>query len=157
MRVSFYLDIMAENWSALIAGDYDAIMPLTWNRKYGFSYLYQPAFTAQSGLFAKDQSGLHLIHKFIGEAKKHFKFCEIHLNYDNKPAGCYPACQLYFEHLTKPIWKSEKDIKKDFWKTWKNPVFIPSVIFHSDDFSPTIYLFRQEYGKRFPHVKIKDY
>ena len=49
---SFYLDAMAKNWSALVSGDYDMVMPLTWNRKYGFRYLYQPAFTAQLGLFS---------------------------------------------------------------------------------------------------------
>ena len=40
---SFYLDSMAKNWDALVLGDYEAVMPLTWNKKYGFYYLYQPA------------------------------------------------------------------------------------------------------------------
>jgi len=43
---SFYLDTMARHWDALVLNDYEAVMPLTWNKKYGFYYLYQPAFTA---------------------------------------------------------------------------------------------------------------
>ena len=32
-------------WDALVLDDYAAVMPLTWRRKYGTRYLYQPAFT----------------------------------------------------------------------------------------------------------------
>ena len=154
--LSFYLDIMAENWSALIAGDYDAIMPLTWNRKYGFSYLYQPVFTAQSGLFAKDQSGLHLIDKFIGEAKKHFKFCEIHLNYDNKPAGCILRAN-YILKLDNAYLEIRKGYKRRLLENLEESGIHSLSYIHSDDYLPTIFLFRHEYGKRFPHVKIKHY
>ena len=48
---SVYLDTMAKQWSALVLNDYEAVMPLTWNRKFGFNYLYQPAFTSQLGIF----------------------------------------------------------------------------------------------------------
>jgi hypothetical protein len=41
---SFYLDSMAENWSALVTGDYLYVMPLTWNKKFGIKYLYQTVF-----------------------------------------------------------------------------------------------------------------
>jgi len=32
---SFYLDHMSKHWDALVLGDYNAVMPLTWNKKYG--------------------------------------------------------------------------------------------------------------------------
>ena len=41
---SFYLDAMAKHWDALVLDDYEAVMPLTWNKKYGITYLYQPFF-----------------------------------------------------------------------------------------------------------------
>ena len=37
---SYYLNSMAKNWDALVLNDYDAVMPLTWNKKYGMQYLY---------------------------------------------------------------------------------------------------------------------
>src|ERR1051325_9907587 len=48
---SFYLDTMAKNWDALVMNDYEAVMPITWNKKYGIYYVYQPAFTANLGVF----------------------------------------------------------------------------------------------------------
>ena len=44
---SFYLDHMAKHWDGLVLSkgphsdnDYEAVMPLTWNKKYGLHYLY---------------------------------------------------------------------------------------------------------------------
>ena len=51
---SYYLDGMADNWDALVLNDYEVVMPLPWRKKFGFYYLYQPAFTAQLGLFGRD-------------------------------------------------------------------------------------------------------
>src|SRR6478609_8282347 len=61
---SFYLDHMAYQWDGLVLNDYEAIMPLTWNKKYGICYLYQPFFTASLGVFG---SGLNvaLVNDFL--------------------------------------------------------------------------------------------
>ncbi|MBS1975692.1 MAG: hypothetical protein JST13_15195, partial [Bacteroidetes bacterium] len=53
---SSYLDTMSKNWDALVLRDYEAVMPLTWNKKYGVYYLYQPAFTASLGIFGNNIS-----------------------------------------------------------------------------------------------------
>lgn len=50
---SFYLDAMSKNWDALVLNDYETVMPLTWNKKFGIYYLYQPFLTAQLGVFGK--------------------------------------------------------------------------------------------------------
>jgi hypothetical protein len=153
---SFYLDTMAENWSALILGDYDAIMPLTWNRKYGFSYLYQPAFTAQLGLFVKDTADQNMIELFISQMKKHFRFCEIHLNHAN-----HPADSILRTNYILPLNNSYTEIRKGYKKRLLENLLESEknnmTYLHSDDFSRTIFLFRQEYGKRFPQVKKRHY
>src|SRR3984957_7237734 len=61
---SFYLDSMAENWSALVEGDFQNVMPLTWNKKFGFTYLYQPYFTKSLGVFGQN-SGPFEISSFL--------------------------------------------------------------------------------------------
>src|ERR1044071_9207251 len=53
---SFYLDHLALHWDALVFNDYEIVMPLTWNKKYGIYYLYQPFLTAQLGVFGKNIS-----------------------------------------------------------------------------------------------------
>ena len=154
--MSFYLDYMAENWSALIIGDYELIMPLTWNRKYCISYLDQPPFTAQSGLFAKDKQGLSLTGPFIAEAKKHFKFCEIHLNFENDAAGCSPRAN-YILSLDKPYLEIRNGYKKRLLENLEEAGTRHLSYIHSDDFSPVISLFRKEYGERFSHVRTRHY
>ena len=55
---------MAKQWDALVLNDYEAVMPLTWNKKYGIAYLYQPFLTAQLGVFGKNISG-ELLEAFL--------------------------------------------------------------------------------------------
>src|ERR1700676_3681504 len=70
---SFYLDSMAENWSALVEGDYQQVMPLTWNKKFGFRYLYQPYFTKSLGVFGKSSLPFE-ISSFLNAVPEKFKY-----------------------------------------------------------------------------------
>jgi hypothetical protein len=79
---SFYLEAMAKHWDALILKDYEAVMPLTWNKKYGFYYLYQPAFTASLGVFGKNLTK-EIIDDFLSMIPSKFKLVEISLNNGN--------------------------------------------------------------------------
>ena len=79
---SFYLDCMAKHWDALVLNDYEAVMPLTWNKKYGFYYLYQPAFTASLGVFGKNLNE-KIISDFLKAIPAKFKLIEISLNSGN--------------------------------------------------------------------------
>lgn len=79
---SFYLDAMAKHWDALVLNDYEAVMPLTWNKKYSFYYLYQPAFTASLGVFGKNITEM-LVGDFIKAIPSKFLLIEISLNTGN--------------------------------------------------------------------------
>lgn len=79
---SFYLDHMADNWDALILNDYDAVMPLTWRKKFGIYYLYQPAFAAQLGLFGKNITA-DLLETFLKAIPRKFKLWELSFNHQN--------------------------------------------------------------------------
>jgi len=79
---SYYLDTMSKNWDALVIGDYETVMPLTWNKKYGIHYLYQPAFTASLGVFGNGLTE-YLAEDFIQSIPKKFRLIEIALNYGN--------------------------------------------------------------------------
>lgn len=86
---SYYLDCMALNWDALIWGDYEAVMPLTWKKKYGIAYLYQPFLTAQLGIFGKMVPGL--TKKFISAIPSRFRLTEIALNSTNTISESDPS------------------------------------------------------------------
>ena len=79
---SFYLDAMAKHWDALVLGDYEAVMPLTWNKKYSIHYLYQPFFTSSLGLFGKNISG-DLLNTFLQSIPAKFKYWDIYFNHSN--------------------------------------------------------------------------
>jgi hypothetical protein len=79
---SFYLDALADDWDALVLNDYEAVMPLVRRKKYGISYLYQPVFVAQLGLFGKNIDG-DLLSKFLNFIPKKFRLWEFSLNHGN--------------------------------------------------------------------------
>lgn len=76
---SFYLDAMAKNWDALVLNNYEAVMPLIWNKKFGIHYLYQPFLTAQLGVFAETVTE-QLCGDFIQAIPKKFRYIDISLN-----------------------------------------------------------------------------
>jgi hypothetical protein len=90
---SFYLDHLAKNWDGLILGDYEAVMPLPWNKKYGVHYLYQPPFVASGGVFGNNLTE-SLTAEFIQLIPKKFRLIEINLN-----AGNIFSAPSGFQHL----------------------------------------------------------
>src|SRR5690349_17783519 len=79
---SFYLDHMANQWDGLVLNDYEAIMPLTWNKKYGICYLYQPFLCAQLGVFGKKVDA-KTSKSFLQVIPAKFKYWDISLNHQN--------------------------------------------------------------------------
>ncbi len=79
---TFYLDTMSKQWDALVMNDYEAVMPLTWNKKYGIRYLYQPFLTAQLGVFGKKITE-EQVSSFIHSIPGSFRFIDISLNNKN--------------------------------------------------------------------------
>ena len=77
-----YLDTMSKNWDALVLNDYEAVMPLTWNKKYGIHYLYQPAFAACLGIFGKCLT-TETVNAFLKAIPGKFKYWDIYLNPGN--------------------------------------------------------------------------
>ena len=81
---SFFLNAMAgKRWDALILGDYEAVFPLVWGRKYGLKYLYQPFFCQQLGLFYKTRISENVMHDFIQHIPRKYFYWDFHLNYQN--------------------------------------------------------------------------
>lgn len=53
---SQYLDkITNANWNALVFGDYEAVFPLPFKRKWGIAYVVQPVFCQQLGAFGSSK------------------------------------------------------------------------------------------------------
>ena len=79
---SFYLDSMSKHWDALVLNDYEAVMPLTWNIKYGIHYLYQPPLTPCLGVFG-NQLNNTLLNDFLKSIPGKFKYWDFYFNPGN--------------------------------------------------------------------------
>jgi len=77
---SWYLDIVHENWDALIEDDYERVMPLPASKKLGVSYLLQPYFVQQLGVFSKNILTPAIVQLFIESIPKKYSLIDINLN-----------------------------------------------------------------------------
>ncbi len=77
-----FLNHLCKNWDALIYNDYEAVMPLTANRKYFISYLFQPFFCASLGVFGKNIDE-QLLYIFLKTIPSKYKYWDIYLNCGN--------------------------------------------------------------------------
>ena len=116
---SFYLDIMSPGWQALVFDDYQFIMPLTCKKKFGISYLYQPAFTQQLGIFGTEVPGNDIIKAFLHRASAFFKFAEINLNYKNNIDDFSKRKTNLILSLGSSFDEIKNNFKRDFVKIYK--------------------------------------
>lgn len=77
---SWYLDIVHPDWSALVEGDYETIMPLTGGKKFSVEYLFQPFFVQQLGVFSKQAATCETLNRFLEAILEKYRFAEIRLN-----------------------------------------------------------------------------
>ena len=77
----WHLDRTAIVWDALVYGDYELVMPLPVRKKFGFSYVYQPLFCQQLGIFPEPNA--FIAAEFYKLLFDKFRYIDIHLNARN--------------------------------------------------------------------------
>ena len=80
---SWYLDLVHPDWEALVEDDYQTVMPLTGGKKFGVSYLFQPYFVQQLGVFSLSPLSPEKTATFLNAIPKKYRFAEIRLNEKN--------------------------------------------------------------------------
>ncbi len=81
---SWYLDIVAPGWAALVEGDYKTVMPLPARKKFGVWYIFNPFFVQQLGVFGQECGSAIKVKEFLNAIPKQFKIIETNLNTHNK-------------------------------------------------------------------------
>ena len=76
---SWYLDLLFENWSALILDDYEAVFPLPLRSKYKIHYLLQPLFIRCMGIYSKKNLTDELVNNFFDAIPSNIKLIDIYL------------------------------------------------------------------------------
>ncbi|MCF8368390.1 MAG: hypothetical protein K9G76_05050 [Bacteroidales bacterium] len=157
---SWYLNVVAENWDALVENDYERIFPLTRRKKYGIDYLFQPPFTQQLGLFSTTQLNEDIVANFIEAIPEQIKFAEINLNTLNKlPEGRYNVKE-WTNHELDLINSHDKisgnystNIKRNLKKAYADHLTLSKSIKPDD----VIALFRTNRGKTIDNLRDEDY
>jgi len=153
---SFYLDAMAKNWDALILNDYETVMPLTWNKKYGIRYLYQPPFTQQLGIFSQQPVTANTIQAFINIIKTKFPFAEVFTNTGNIIPQTKPHTNFILPLIS--LYQNIRiGYKKDLLNNLKHADKMLLTYINSEDYIEAIDIYIKEYAARIPHVKKADY
>lgn len=79
--ISWFLDIVCDDWDTLVLNDYEAVMPLPKRKKYFIHYIYTPCFTQQLGIFSSKKVDQKLLEDFIKSIPSKFK--SIAYNFNN--------------------------------------------------------------------------
>lgn len=110
---SWYLDVVSPNWDALILGNYEAIMPLPQRKRFTLSYLAQPFFTQQLGVFYANLEHMHATNDFLQAIPIKFKLIELNLNTYNIPSqATFSIKQNITCHLE--LSKSYEELKSNY-------------------------------------------
>jgi hypothetical protein len=79
--MSWWLNHVSPGWDALVGGDYEAVMPLPWKKKYGIKYMSHPFFTQQLGIFFTGKT--KPADDFLEAIPGTFKMIEVKFNQNN--------------------------------------------------------------------------
>lgn len=157
---SWYLDIVNKNWDALVAGNYEIIMPLTHGNKYGMKYLYQPFFTQQLGIFSKKELSKNIVEEFLVSIPAKFRFVDIVLNKANnfKLEDFETTKNANYElKLNKPYAEIASEYatntKRNLKKTEQNNLSVAENV----NTEELINLFRNNLGKTIKNIKTPHY
>lgn len=157
---AFYLDAMAGNWDALVLDNYEAVMPLTLRKKWGISYLYQPAFTQQLGVFFSGVKGSEIVEAFLAKAASYFKFIEINLNFQNRTSqinGSLSARNNFVIPLSKSYEEKRLTYPGFTLKHLKRAVKANLKYEVSTDYIPVVELYKKLYHTRMLHITNDDF
>ena len=156
---SWYLDKVCPKWQALVEGDYRSVFPITWNKKFGLHYLFQPFFTQQLGLFSSTESNLVLI-DFLEYLPKKFRYIEISLNEQNniQPDKFLVSWKTTHHLNLVPAYDQLREQYSENTRNSLSGVESEKLsILHDDRYSELIQLFRENIGKQIKKVQARHF
>lgn len=110
---SWYLDIVAPGWNALVQSEYEAVFPLPTVRKI-VQVAYQPFFAQQLGLFYKDHAKSASVDEFLTELPSSYKYVNICLNEYNDSFVRHPYKVVQRSNHILHLHQSYEEIYKHF-------------------------------------------
>jgi hypothetical protein len=155
---SWYLDIMAPGWSALVEGDYESLFPIPGLKKYGIQYISTPIFLQQLGVYSPDMHTPGIIDRFLDLIPKHFRLIDLcvgqEVKHENYKVSVRTNLELDLSYGYDELWDNYLPHGKKNVKTsmrYKQELV--------DDIKPEeiIGLFRRGTGRKIKEIKYRNY
>ena len=146
---SWYLDEVADDWQALILGNYEAGWPLPIRKKFGLSYCYQPPLCQQLGIFFTrklEKAEIDLIYRSL---PKNIVFFNGNLNSDhlkNERFGKYAPQVNYVLNLDPPFLFLQANFDTVTKRNVKRAVSKGCSVFKADDPWKIIEFYEKHYS-----------
>lgn len=80
--LSWYLDVVCPQWTAIIVDDYHLVMPLPVRKKYGISYIFAPLYAQQLGVFGNHLTG-NILEQILNTIPHQYRIVDLKLNESN--------------------------------------------------------------------------
>lgn len=156
---SWYLDELCKNWDGIVVGDYEAVSPLPWNKKFGIKYVYPPFFIQQLGLYSKTTISENILSEVLQLANSKFKFLEYYLNSSNglKAPGRTNHRVNYELNLSSSYEEIKKGYSENCRRNIKKALQKGLTIVDAPKALEVINLFQAEKGKNIKVLSKKDY
>jgi hypothetical protein len=155
---SWYLDIMAPGWQALVDDDYDSVFPIPGFSRFGIQYISTPAFLQQLGAFSPDKPASTAIGEFLDYMPDFFKLIDLCIGQKISTVGYKVSERVNYElDLSKPY----ETIFNNFSDHCRKNIEIsarkcPEIVFTIKP-DEIINLFIQNSGKEINGIKIHDF
>jgi hypothetical protein len=155
---SWYLDIMAPGWHALVDDDYDSVFPVPGFSRFGIQYIATPVFLQQLGAFSPDKPASQAINEFLDYMPEAYRFIDLCVSQSISTTGYKVTEKVNFElDLSKPyetIYKNFSDhCRRNIEASVrKSPVLISDI--KPDEI---VDLFVANKGKDIKGIKARDY
>lgn len=155
---SWYLDIMAPGWEALLDDDYDSVFPVPGFSRFGIQYIATPIFLQQLGAFSPDKPASGAIIEFLEYMPDNYKLIDLCVGQEIRGGGFKVTKRANFVlDLSKPYEK----IWEGFSPHCKRNIDISGRKKHEIvlDISPDeiIDLFIRNKGREIRGIKVRDY
>lgn len=158
---SWYLDIVAYGWEALVADDYGAVFPLTGRKKAGIHYLFQPLFTQQLGVFSTRRLDAGIVNEFLEAIPLQYRYARINLNRHNKPAERPNLRVSHLVNIELPLVSAMDEIRNRYSQNTRRNIrkAVHHQLFVTDSIKPDNItgLFRKQSQKRLVRWRNRDY
>lgn len=152
----WYLDLVCEEWDALVYGDYEATLPLPYKSKGGLNYVYRPYGVQQLGVFGDHTKTEELLNTIPSK----YVWVDIFLNAGNT-LGKHASKSIPQTNLTLDLNRSYESVYEGYSKqTKRNLRKAQKTSFGSFGFeSPEqiINLFKLNKGKNLNNLQDKHY